>query len=255
MLFKPPATCIPAVRRPFVTSIIRAGQQRSRSSLFRIINHSVPNSRKFGCIAPRMAEDMPTGGDPLPNPISGTTDEASWKHRPPYKIQTDEEFGPVKWTGRCQCGQVEYKLNREKPLKSKYCHCRGCQVLHGAPFQWATIFHKSDITFTKGADGLAFYSSTEKSREYMNPTKVSCSFCRTPIMDEGRNVCLLFPASIDYGEAHEEREKWIKAFEVECHIFYSRRAVEIPDGKPKWSELDESSELLDDSGNPKKGQS
>lgn len=87
--------------------------------------------------------------------------------------------------------------------------------IKGAPFQWATIFHKSDITFTKGADGLAFYSSTEKSREYMNPTKVSCSFCRTPIMDEGRNVCLLFPASIDYGETHEKREKWIKAFEVE----------------------------------------
>ncbi|GAB1192406.1 hypothetical protein APSETT444_001597 [Aspergillus pseudonomiae] len=126
-----------------------------------------------------------------------------------------------------------------------------------------------------GADGLAFYSSTEKSREYMNPTKVSCSFCRTPIMDEGRNVCLLFPASIDYGETHEEREKWINAFEVEsvcnilclgsdwfyvnhvcrCHIFYSRRAVKIPDGKPKWSELDGSSELLDDSGNPKKGKS
>ena len=94
-------------------------------------------------------------------------------------------------------------------------------------------------------------------------------------MDEGRNVCLLFPASIDYGETHEERQKWINAFEVEsvsnlsfqylelycvnhmcrCHIFYSRRAVEIPDGKPKWSELDDSSELLDDSGNPKKGKS
>ncbi|KAB8233403.1 GFA family protein [Aspergillus alliaceus] len=202
-----------------------------------------------------MADDVPAGGDPLPNPVSGTTNEASWKHRAPYKIQTDEEFGPVKWIGRCQCGQVEYKLNREKPLKSKYCHCRGCQVLHGAPFQWATIFHKADLTFTKGADGLAFYSSTEKSREYMLPTKVSCSFCRTPIMDEGRNVCLLFPAAIDYGGTHEGRERWIQAFEVGCHIFYSRRAVEIPDGKPKWSELDESSELLDDSGNPKKGKS
>lgn len=89
----------------------------------------------------------------------------------------------------------------------------------------------------------------------MLPTKVSCSFCRTPIMDEGRNVCLLFPAAIDYGGTHEGRERWIEAFEVGCHIFYSRRAVEVPDRKPKWSELDESSELLDDSGNPKKGKS
>jgi hypothetical protein len=34
-------------------------------------------------------------------------------------------------------------------------------------------------------------------------------------MDEGRNVCLLFPAAIHYGETHEEREKWVKAFDVQ----------------------------------------
>ena len=130
-MFKPPAACVPAIRRPFLASIIHASQQRTLGSLSRTTNHSVSKYRKLSDSTPRMAEDVPTGGDPLPNPISGTTNEASWKHRPPYKIQTDEEFGPVKWTGRCQCGQVEYKLNREKPLKSKYCHCRGCQVLHG----------------------------------------------------------------------------------------------------------------------------
>lgn len=28
------------------------------------------------------------------------------------------------------------------------------------------------------------------------------------------------------------------------HIFYSRRALDITDGKPKWGELDESSDLI-----------
>lgn len=35
------------------------------------------------------------------------------------------------------------------------------------------------------------------------------------------------------------------------HIFYSKRVVEIPDGKPKWAGMDEASELLDDYGNVK----
>lgn len=35
------------------------------------------------------------------------------------------------------------------------------------------------------------------------------------------------------------------------HIFYSKRMVEIPDGKPKWAGMDEASELLDDYGNVK----
>jgi hypothetical protein len=31
-----------------------------------------------------------------------------------------------------------------------------------------------------------------------------------------------------------------------CHIFYPQRVVDIPDGKPKWSGLDEKSELMDE---------
>lgn len=58
----------------------------------------------------------------------------SWKLRAPYQIQNDDEFGPVKWEGRCHCGNVQYQLKRERPLAAKYCHCRACQVLHGKHF-------------------------------------------------------------------------------------------------------------------------
>lgn len=84
----------------------------------------------------------------------------------------------------------------------------------GAPFQWAAIFHKADMYFTKGASGLTFYNSAHQSREYETPTKVCCSFCRSPIMDEGRRMCLVFPESIDFGDAPEEKMEWRKAFEV-----------------------------------------
>ena len=32
-----------------------------------------------------------------------------------------------------------------------------------------------------------------------------------------------------------------------CHMFYSQRVVDIPDGKPKWTGLNDSSDLMADS--------
>ncbi len=68
----------------------------------------------------------------------------------------------------------------------------------GAPFQWAAIFHKEDLHFEKGAEGLAFYHAPTNGAHYELPVKVSCAYCHSPIMDEGRNSeqfhshCLIF---------------------------------------------------------------
>ena len=64
-------------------------------------------------------------------------------------------------------------------------------------------------------------------------------------------MCLVFPESIDIGESPEERQEWRAAFDVNCHIFYADRVLEITDGKKKWAGIDDNSELLDDEGNPK----
>ncbi|CAG8092918.1 unnamed protein product [Penicillium nalgiovense] len=155
-----------------------------------------------------------------------------WTQRPPYRIIAPDDFGEVQWRAHCQCGQVEYLINRAKPLMSKFCHCRGCQVLH-------------DIMFTKGATGLSFYSSQHATTEYKTPTKVACNFCRTPIMDEGNNVCLIFPELISVEGSHDEQKHRREAFYPKCHIFYKQRLVDILDDLPKWSEMDEESEILD----------
>lgn len=84
--------------------------------------------------------------------------------------------------------------------------------MHGAPFQWAAIFHKEDVNFAKGCSGLSFYSSSENSQKYQMPTKVSCSFCHSLIMDEGRNVCLLFPQLIEFEGSLDEQRKQMEAF-------------------------------------------
>lgn len=88
-----------------------------------------------------------------------------------------------------------------------------------APFQWCAIFRKTDIRFKQGTDSLMFYSSHEKSKKYQVPTKVYCSNCNSPIMDEGRNMCLVFPELIDLGKTEEEHLIRRKVFEIEYVSF------------------------------------
>ncbi|KAJ5765204.1 hypothetical protein N7520_004763 [Penicillium odoratum] len=194
--------------------------------------------------------------NPLPTPAvtnavsENTLESEDWKHRPPYHIQGQDEFGPIKWRGSCKCGKITYALNRDRPLNAKFCHCRGCQVMHGAPFQWAAIFHKHDISFDKGSSGLAFFSASKNSQQYDMPTKVSCSYCHTLIMDEGRTTCLLFPQLIEREGSQDERRKQLEVFKPTCHIYYEDRMFDVPDELPKWSEMDGKSQRLDDHGKP-----
>ncbi|MCJ1409495.1 hypothetical protein MMC19_003576 [Ptychographa xylographoides] len=169
------------------------------------------------------------------------TDE--WKTRPPYKIHDNDKNFNALYEGSCHCGRVQYQLSREKPLASKYCHCTTCQRLHGAPFQWAAIFHKEDINFTHGHHDLGWYDSGEKTTKHKLPCKVSCAYCRTPIMDEGRRMILLFPTLI---KSDGDRKRFMENFAPTCHMFYSHRVVDIPDGKPKWSGMQNDSDLIED---------
>ncbi|RPB08477.1 hypothetical protein P167DRAFT_494079 [Morchella conica CCBAS932] len=150
--------------------------------------------------------------------------------RPPYTVDEGEHgaFKPI-YKGACFCEKVTFEISRERPLEAKFCHCEGCQRLHGAPFQWAAIFHKTDVRFTSGSSELIYWHSGTKSQDYILPCKVSCKNCRTPIMDEGRKMLLLFPTLVKFGSAAEKRR-----FHPSCHIFYERRAIDVPDGLPKW---------------------
>ncbi|KAF8252930.1 hypothetical protein K440DRAFT_535001 [Wilcoxina mikolae CBS 423.85] len=163
--------------------------------------------------------------------------------RPPYSLPDNPEHQPFKalYTGSCFCEKVTFEISREKPLDAKFCHCPTCQRLHGAPFQWAAIFHKTDVHFTKGEDQLIYWNPGEKSQDYILPCKISCKHCRTPIMDEGRNMLLLYPTLVYFKDL---KHKWLFYPTNSCHIFYSRRAIDIPDGLPKWEEHKDQSKLM-----------
>jgi len=176
---------------------------------------------------------------------AGSSEDDEWKNREPYRIHAKDEEFPTEWEGGCHCGRVQYQLSREVPMDAKYCHCTTCQRLHGAPFQWAAIFKKSDINFTQGHHDIGWYDSQDKELIHKLPCKVSCAYCRTPIMDEGRNMILLFPTLIK----GINTEKGKKAFKPACHMFYPQRVVDLKDGIDKWSGLDFMSDKLDDEGN------
>jgi len=146
-----------------------------------------------------------------------------------YASSDDLTFVP-KYRAACFCGAVRYEVSAD-PVDAKFCHCRACQMLHGAPLQWAAIFHKQHVRFTAGLDQLRFFNSEKGVNERILPCKVSCNQCGTPIADEGRRMWLAFPTLFDFGLGAETPE----SFKPSCHIFYRQRVAEIDDNLPKWS--------------------
>lgn len=146
-----------------------------------------------------------------------------------YASLKDEDF-IARYRARCFCAAVQYEV-RSDPVDAKLCHCPMCQKLHGAPLQWAAIFHKHDVRLTRGVQHLHFYNQELNRPERILPCKISCSRCGTPVADEGRNMWLAFPALFDFGGAANVPDR----FKPTCHIFYSQRSVDMNDDLPKWS--------------------
>ncbi|CDZ96974.1 Mss4-like [Phaffia rhodozyma] len=168
--------------------------------------------------------------------------EKEWRNSAPYVIDEETGLKPKDFNvhrGTCFCNKVKWGFSIKDALDSKQ--------LHGAPYQWAAIFPKNKILFDKESiDYLQFYNSKTQENRHDMPCKVACSDCHSPIMDEGRNMCLVFPTLVEGIRTDRETAK---AFEVKCHIFYDRRVELVHDGKPKWAEAKEDSDLLDDDGN------
>jgi hypothetical protein len=148
---------------------------------------------------------------------------------PGYASVDDPSF-IAKYGARCRCGTVRYDVGAD-PVDAKMCHCRGCQVLHGAPMQWAAIFHKHHVRLTAGIDALRFFNDEVGCAERVAPCKLRCAECGTPIADEGRRMWLAFPALFDFGTPWNAPD----AFKPTCHIFYGARVVDVEDALPKWA--------------------
>lgn len=163
---------------------------------------------------------------------------------PEYASITDANF-KVKYRASCYCNAVQYEV-RADPVDAKICHCTACQTLHGAPMQWAAIFHKQDVRITQGLDCLRFYNSERNIPQRVLPCKVSCAVCGTPIADEGRRMWLAFPSLFDFSAFSTIP----KTFRPTCHLFYGSRVMDMKDHLPRWSGHKNHSQVLnlDDGG-------
>ncbi len=155
------------------------------------------------------------------------TAENRWQDAPPY-VHGREGFTP-RYRARCYCRAVAFETCAD-PVDAKICHCPQCQALHGAPFQWAVIFHKTDVRFVRGVDRLFFYNAETGRAGRVLPCKLSCGDCRSPIADEGRRMFLAFGPLFDFGSP----PRVPPSFEPTCHIFYGQRVIDVRDDKPKF---------------------
>jgi hypothetical protein len=157
-------------------------------------------------------------------------DPRAWMNAPPY-ANDDSTFRP-RYRARCFCGSVAFEVSAE-PVDAKIGHCRVCQRLHGAPCQWAVIFHKHHVRFVKGVDRLHFFHSESGRAEHVLPCKLSCEACRAPIADEGRRMFLAFGPLFEFGSEGGAR-RVPEAFRARCHVFYGSRVMDVEDGLPKF---------------------
>mmetsp|Transcript_8441 Transcript_8441/g.10478 ORF Transcript_8441/g.10478 Transcript_8441/m.10478 type:complete len:178 (+) Transcript_8441:103-636(+) len=174
--------------------------------------------------------------------VNEVEDTVPWYERKPYGPHTGQSM----FRASCHCEAVQYEVLTD-PVSSKLCHCRDCQKLHGAPFEWVCIFHKESVCFTRGTPDMLYFWSSELGRGYdaseaserQLPVKVSCANCRTPIADEGRNMWLAYGTLFDFQNGNIPN-----SFKHDCHIFYGARCIDIPDDKPKWLGHKNNSQLL-----------
>lgn len=156
-----------------------------------------------------------------------------------YMRPGDMDFD-ARYEARCHCGAVRYQVSAD-PVDAKICHCMTCQKLHGAPMQWAAIFHKHHVRLRAGLDHLRFFNAGLNRARRLLPCKISCGICGAPIADEGRKMWLGFPSLFDFGAPPIVPQ----TFKPTCHIFYASRVFNMDDGLPKWSGHSETSGRID----------
>ena len=169
------------------------------------------------------------------------------QHEAPYCHQP----GSAKYSASCYCGAIRYEVLSD-PETAKLCHCRGCQKLHGAPYEWVCIFHKHRVRFVSGTENLYFFNGeirqgwdSKNALDRILPVKVSCQTCRTPIADEGRRMWLAYGTLFDFPRDRRDGRLQIpESFRHQCHLFYSQRVMDLHDYKPKWSGHKDQSELI-----------
>lgn len=121
----------------------------------------------------------------------------------------------------CMCGAVALEISGE-PSAQVFCHCESCRGWLGAPIHAASLWSKSDIRITRGADELGTYKRTDASHRKF------CRRCGTPVLIDHPALGLVdVPAGGIRGLAYQPT----------VHVHYGERVMSVKDGLPKFKDM------------------
>lgn len=124
-------------------------------------------------------------------------------------------------TGKCFCGAVEIEVTGT-PNAMGYCHCESCRSWSGGPVNAFSLWPRSAMTITKGAENILTYHKTDMSH------RKSCKICGGHIMTDHPPLDMVdvFYATIPTLE-----------FEPMVHLNYGEKVLRIADGLPKLKDF------------------
>jgi hypothetical protein len=93
---------------------------------------------------------------------------------------------PAPYQGRCLCGAVRYRVDRE-PLTLYACHCLDCQRRTGSAFALSMIVRRSSVEVLQG-EPAAYFAALPDGR---TKSGRMCAACGTRLWGEPRNAELL----------------------------------------------------------------
>jgi len=110
--------------------------------------------------------------------------------------------------GGCYCGRIQYRV--QLPVKwCAHCHCTQCRHIQGAAVVTWFGVDKTQFTFIKGEQDVAWFDSSDKAQ------RGHCIHCGTP---------LFFLAENSPDEIHITRESTPQDIlqKPQLHVFYDR---------------------------------
>jgi hypothetical protein len=152
------------------------------------------------------------------------------------------------YTGRCLCGAVEFKISG-KPLFNCIYHCSICRFNHSAHFKHAIAMDTKDITWVKGKDNLAGYT-TPASKGGLGLKRCFCKDCGTAIWSDWteseaykhlshyKGVSgALFATGDVVAEGKVTSSVLPEALLPQFHVFYADRVRDVDDKLPHFKDL------------------